>query len=87
MERGHALSAALPALSAMARSSVGPEKNRAHLVDAAQRGEGSEERSLKCVARLRAVGRLLLQLLHHILFHQTADLRLPVSFRENTKHQ
>lgn len=69
MERGHAPSSPLPALSAMAQSSAGPEKKRAHLWDVASRGEGSVERSLKCVVRLRTVGRLLLKLLHHFVFH------------------
>lgn len=58
---------------------------RAHPRHAAHRGEGSKQRSLKCGARLRAVSRLLLQLLHHVLFHWTADLKLSV--RENTKHR
>lgn len=85
MEGGHGPSAALPAPSAPAPSSTGPEKTPARPGDAAQRRAGSKERSLKCVARLRAVGRLLVQLLLHILLQPTADLKLSVS--ENTKHQ
>lgn len=85
MERGHAPSSPLPALSATARSSAGPEKTRAHLWDVASRGEGRVERSLKCAVRLRTVRRLLLQLPHHFVFHWTRGCQS--TLRSERKHK
>lgn len=84
MERGHAPSSPLPALSATARSSAGPEKKRAHLWDVEER-RGSVERSLKCAVRLRTVGRLLLKLLHHFVFHWTRGCQS--TLRSERKHK
>lgn len=85
MERGHAPSSPLPALSATARSSAEPEEKGAHLWDVATRGEGSVERSLKCAVRLRTVGRQLLKLPHHFVFHWTQGCQS--TLRNERKHK